>query len=188
MANLAAFIFLLKDLCSTHGLLSLGKFWSPGMPSLLHCQSAQLSGGQPLFTVACWHTQHHTTTSSASSHCSCWHVRFKPSPTTALPKFSPIGAMATSGDFTPSGLSTNTPVTSFSITSGEDIFQDNIALFVTPQECEIHAILGYCLAPTGVCGVPKTQLHTERKAAKNAKAELIEDKKSPLQLVRLSPS
>jgi hypothetical protein len=113
MANLAAFIFLLRYLCSAHGLLSLGKFWSPGTPSSLHSWSAQLSRGQSLFTAACWHTQHHTTASPASSHCSRWHVRFKPSPMTALPEFSPIRATATIGDVTPSGRSTDTPITSF---------------------------------------------------------------------------
>jgi hypothetical protein len=39
--------------------------------------------------------------------------------------------MAMSGDFTPSGHSTDTPITSSIITSGEDIFQDDIPLLVT---------------------------------------------------------
>jgi hypothetical protein len=132
MANLAAFIFLLRYLCSAHGLLSLGEFGSPGVPSSLHSWSAQLSGGRPLFTAACWHTQHHTTDSPAGSDCSRRHLRFKPFPTTALPKFSPIGAMAMSGDVNPYGGSTDTPVTSLRITSGEDIFQANIALLFAP--------------------------------------------------------
>jgi hypothetical protein len=56
MANLAAFSVLLMYLCSAHGLLSLGNFWSPGTPPLSHSQSAQLSGGRPIFTTVCWHT------------------------------------------------------------------------------------------------------------------------------------
>jgi hypothetical protein len=85
--------------------------------------------------------------------------------------------MATSGDVTPSGRSTYTPVTSFRIISGEDIFQANIALLFAPQEGTSYATLGLCLAPAGVCGVSKTQLHAERKAAKNEKSESDEDKK-----------
>jgi hypothetical protein len=96
--------------------------------------------------------------------------------------------MATSSDFTPSGRLTNTPVTSFSITSSENIFQDEIALLFTPQERKIQAIPGSCLAPAGICGVSKTQLQAKRKAAKNAKAELVKDNKLPLQLVRPSLS
>jgi hypothetical protein len=191
MANLAAFIFLLRYLCSAHGLLSLGKFWSPGTPSSLHSRSAQLSGARPLFTSACWHTQHHSTAPSASPHCSQQHVGFKPSPTMPvanLPEFSPIRATARSGDFTPSGRSTDTPVFSFSITSGEYIFQNNIALLITPQEYKIHAIFGSHLAPAGVCSITKTQTQAKRKAAKNAKAESVKDKKLPLQLVRPSLS
>ncbi len=125
----------------------------------------------------CFHTQHQTTALPASSCCSQWHVHFKPSPTTALPEFSPIEATAMSGDVTPSGRSTNTPIISFSITSGEDIFQANIALLFAPQEGASHAILGLCLAPAGVCGVSKTQLHAKRKTAKNVKSESDEDKK-----------
>jgi hypothetical protein len=94
---------------------------------------------------------------------------------TALPEFSPIGATATSGDVTPYGRLTDTPVTSFRITSKEDIFQANIALLFAPQEGASHAILGLCLALAGVCGVSKTQLLAERKAVKNAKSELDED-------------
>jgi hypothetical protein len=111
------------------------------------------------------------------------HVRFKPSPTmhtTAFPKFSPIGATATSGDFPPSSRSTDTPVFSFSITSGEDIFQDNIALLVTPQKHKFHAIFGSHLAPPGICGITKTQPQAKQKAAKNAKAESVEDKKNAI--------
>ena len=64
--------------------------------------------------------------------CSQQHVHFKPLSTTALPYFSPIGAMAMSGDVNPYGGSTDTPVTSLRITSGEDIFQANIALLFAP--------------------------------------------------------
>jgi hypothetical protein len=81
------------------------------------------------------------------------------------------------GDFTPPSRSTHTSVFCFSITSGEDIFQDNIALLITPQERKIHAIFGSRLALASVCCVTKTQPQTKRKAAKNAKAELVEDKK-----------
>ncbi len=177
MAILAVFPVLLLYICSAHVLFSWCIFWSPGTPLSLHSWSAQLSGGQTLFTTACWHTQHHTTASPASSHCSRWHVRFKPSPTNALPEFSPIGATATSGDVTLSCRSTDTPVTSFRITSKEDIFQANIALLFAPQEGASHAILGLCLAPAGVCGISKIQLLAKRKAAKNAKSESDEDKK-----------
>jgi hypothetical protein len=106
-----------------------------------------------------------------------WHIRFKPPPpyTIALLEYSPIGATATSDDFTPSGQSTDNPVFTFSITSGEDIFQDNIALLVAPQECKIHTIFCSCLAPAGVCGITKTQPQAKRKAAKKAKAKLVED-------------
>jgi hypothetical protein len=62
-------------------------------------------------------------------------------------------------------------------TSEEDIFQANIALLFTPQEGASHAILGLCLAPAGICGVSKTQHLAKRKAEKNAKSELDEDKK-----------
>jgi hypothetical protein len=116
MAILAVFPVLLLYICSAHVLLSWSNFQSPGTPLSLHSLLAQLSGGRPLFTAACWHTQHHTTASPASSHCSQQHIRFKPSPTNALPEFSPIGATATSGDVTLSGQLTDTPVTSFRIT------------------------------------------------------------------------
>jgi hypothetical protein len=69
---------------------------------------------------------------------------------------------------------TDTPVFCFSITSGEDIFQDDIALLITPQECDIHAIIGSQLAPTNVCGITKNQPQAKRKAAKNGKAESVE--------------
>jgi hypothetical protein len=189
MAILAVLSVLLIYICSAHVLLSWSYFWSPGTPLSLHSWSAQLNGGQPLFTAACWHTQHHTTTSPASSpHCSQRHVHFKPSPTTALAEFSPIGATATSSDVTPSGRLTDTPVTSFIITSKEDIFQANTALLFAPQKGASHAILGLCPAPAGVCGISKTQLLAKWKAAKNAKSESHEDKKSSLQLVRPSLS
>jgi hypothetical protein len=111
MAIPAVFSVLLLYICSAHVLLLWSNFRSLGIPSSLHSWSAQLSGGQSLFTAACWHTQHHTTASPTSSHCSQQHVHFKPSPTNALPEFSPIGATATSGDVTLSGRSTNTSVT-----------------------------------------------------------------------------
>jgi hypothetical protein len=158
------------------------------MPSSSHSWSAQLSGGQLLFIAACWHTQYHTTASPASSYCSQRHFRFKLFPTTALPKFSPIGATATIGDVTPSGRLTDIPLTSLRITSEEDIFQANIALLFAPQEGASHAILGLCLAPAGVCGISQTQLLAKRTAAKNAKCESDEDKNSPLQLIRPSLS
>ncbi len=126
MTNPAAFIFLLMYQCSAHGLLSLGNFWSPGMPLSSHSWWAQWSGGQPLSTTVCWHTQHHTTTSSASSHCSQQHVRFKPSitmPTIAFLDLSSTKAMAKSGDLTPSGRLTATFVTSFSTNSGKFFFR-----------------------------------------------------------------
>jgi hypothetical protein len=152
MANPAAFIFLLMYLCSTHGLLSLGNFWSPVTPLSSHSWSAQLSGGQPLFTAARWHTQHHTTTSSASLHHSQGHVRFKPSltlPTTALLDISPTRATAKSSNLTPSGRLTATSITSFSTNSSKDIFQDNFALLTTLQEGGVHASLGPHPACTG---------------------------------------
>jgi hypothetical protein len=40
-----------------------------------------------------------------------------------------------------------------------------------------HAILSLCLAPAGVCGISKIQLHAKWKAAKNAKSDSDEDKK-----------
>jgi hypothetical protein len=97
-------------------------------------------------------------------------------PTTALLEFSPIWAMVTSNDFTPYGQPTDTPVTSFSITSGKDIFQENIALLVTPQDHEIHAIFGSLLAPAGACGITNIQPQAKQKAVKNTKAKLVEDK------------
>jgi hypothetical protein len=96
---------------------------------------------------------------------------------TALPDFSPIGATATSGDLTPPSQSIDTPVFHFSITSGEDIFQDNIALLDTPQEHEIHTIFGSCLALASVCGIIKTQPQAKQKAAKNIKAKSVKDQK-----------
>jgi hypothetical protein len=177
MAILVVFSVLLMYICSAHVLLSWSNFWSSGTPLSLHSQLAQLSGGQPLFTTACWHTQHHTTSSPASSHCSQWHIHFKPSPTNALPEFSPIGATAMSGDVTLSSRSTDTSVNSFRITSEEDIFQANIFLLFAPQEGASHAILGICLAPAGICGVTKTQLLAKQKAAKNVKSKSDEGKK-----------
>jgi hypothetical protein len=93
------------------------------------------------------------------------------------PWFSPIGATSTSGNFTPSGRSTATSITSFSTNSGEDIFQDDFALLTTPQKREIHTTLGSRPALAGFHGAPKTQLHAKQKAAKNAKAKLVKDKK-----------
>jgi hypothetical protein len=93
-----------------------------------------------------------------------------------------------SGDVTPSGWLTGTPITSFKVTSREDIFQTNISLLFTRQEGASHTILDLCLAPAGVCSISKTQLHAKQKAVKNAEAELDEDKNSPLQLVRPSLS
>ncbi len=92
--------------------------------------------------------------------------------TTALPGFSPIGATAFSGDFIPSGQSTNTSVFSFSITSSEDIFQDNIALLVTPQECKIHAIFGSRLAPAGICGVTKNPALSRAEGSKEDEGQV----------------
>ncbi len=180
MANPAAFIFLLMYLCSAHGTLSSGNFWIPSMPLSSHSWSAQLYGGQPLFTAACWHTQHHTTTSSVSSHCSRWHVHFKASltmPTATFLDLSPTGAMAKSGNLTHSGQSTATSITSFSTNSGKVIFQDDFTLLVTLQERKIHAPPRPCPAPAGVCSATKTQLQANRTATKDAKARAVEDKK-----------
>jgi hypothetical protein len=60
-----------------------------------------------------------------------------------------------SSDFTPFGRSIDTPVTSFSITSGEDIFQDEIPLLFPPQERKIHAIPGSHLAAPSQVEGPK---------------------------------
>jgi hypothetical protein len=93
--------------------------------------------------------------------------------------------MVTSGDLTPSGRSAGTPVFSFRITGGEDIFQDNIALLITPQKFKIQAIFGTCLAPASICGITKTQPQAKWKAAKNAKAELVEDKKLAIEACKV---
>jgi hypothetical protein len=85
--------------------------------------------------------------------------------------------MAMSGDVTLSSWLAKTPVTSFSITSEEDIFQANIALLFVSQEGTKHAILGLCLASAGICSISKIQLLAKRKAAKNAKFESDKDKK-----------
>ncbi len=77
----------------------------------------QLSGDQPLFTTACWHTQNHTTASPAYTHRSEQHVHFKlpiTMPTTAFLYLSPTRAMAKSGKLTTSGCLTATSITSFS--------------------------------------------------------------------------
>jgi hypothetical protein len=78
MANLAAFIFLLRCLCSAHGLLCWGNFWSPGMLLSSHSWSAQLSGGQPLFTAACWHTNNQSNTTTACQHVPKKYICKKP--------------------------------------------------------------------------------------------------------------
>jgi hypothetical protein len=52
-------------------------------------------------------------------------------PMTAFLDLSPTRAMAKSGNLTLSGNSTATSVTSFSINSGDDIFQDDYALLAT---------------------------------------------------------
>ncbi len=78
MANLAAFSVLLMYLCSTHGLLSLGNFQSPGTPLSSHSWSAQLSGGQPLFTAACWHTNNQSNTTTTCRHVPKKHIHKKP--------------------------------------------------------------------------------------------------------------
>ncbi len=106
---------------------------------------------------------------------------------TALPEFSPVRFMATSSDFTPLGWSTDTLVFSFSISSGENIFQDNITLLIIPQEHKIHAIFGSCLVSPGICGVTKTQPQAKRKAAKNPKAKLVEDKKIAVAALKAKP-
>jgi hypothetical protein len=79
MANLAAcFSVLLMYLCSAHGLLSLGNFWSPGTPSSSYSQAAQLSGGRPFFTTACWHTNNQSNTTTACQHVPKKHICKKP--------------------------------------------------------------------------------------------------------------
>jgi hypothetical protein len=78
MANLAAFIFLLRYLCSAYGLLSSGNFWSPGMLSSSHSRSAQLSGGQPLSTAACWHTNNQSNITTEHQHVLKKHICKKP--------------------------------------------------------------------------------------------------------------
>jgi hypothetical protein len=85
--------------------------------------------------------------------------------------------MAKSGIIFPSGQSTATSITSLSTNSIEDIFQDNFALLATLQECKIHAPPGPCPACAGVCCTTKTQLQAEQKAAKDAMAKAIEERK-----------
>ncbi len=68
-----------KPTPSTHGLLlSLGNFWSPGMPLPSHSRSAQLSGGGPPFTAACWHTNNQSNTPTVRQHIPKKHIRKKP--------------------------------------------------------------------------------------------------------------
>jgi hypothetical protein len=98
-------------------------------------------------------------------------------PTTTLSNLSSTRATAKSGDLTPSGRLTATSVTSFSTNSIKDIFQDNIALLGTLQECKIQTPSSPHPACAGVCGTTKTQIHTERKAVKDAKAKVVEDGK-----------
>jgi hypothetical protein len=86
--------------------------------------------------------------------------------------------MAKSGDLTPSGRSTATSITSFSINSVKDIFQDNFALLATLQERKIHAPPGPYPARAGVRSATKTQLQAKRTATKDAKAKAVEDKKN----------
>jgi hypothetical protein len=78
MANLVAFSVLLMYLCSDHGLLSSGNFQSPGMPLPSHSWSAQLSGGRPLFTAVCWHTNNQSNTTTACRHVPKKHICKKP--------------------------------------------------------------------------------------------------------------
>jgi hypothetical protein len=108
-------------------------------------------------------------------------------PMTAFLYQSPTGAMAKSGDLTPSGQSTATSVTSISTNRCNDIFQDDIVLLATLQECKIHSPPGPHLAWAGVCGNTKTQLQAKRNAAKDAKAKTVEDKKKLLHLLRPRP-
>jgi hypothetical protein len=108
--------------------------------------------------------------------------------TTTLLDLSPIRAMAKSGKLTTSGRLTATSVTSFSTNSGEGILQDNYALLATLQEREIHAPPSPRPARAGARSATKTQLQAERKAAKDARANAVEDKKLSPQLVRPRPS
>jgi hypothetical protein len=78
MANPAAFSVLLMFICSAHILLSWSNFWSSGTLSSSHSRMAQLSGGQPLFTAACLHTNNQSNTTTARRHVPRKHIHKKP--------------------------------------------------------------------------------------------------------------
>jgi hypothetical protein len=59
-------------------LSRLQDFWSPGMPWPSHIWSAQLSGGRPLFTAACWHTNNQSNTTTVRQHIPKKHILKKP--------------------------------------------------------------------------------------------------------------
>jgi hypothetical protein len=78
MANPAAFPVPLMYIFYNHVLLSWGNFWSPGALSSSHSWLAQLSGGQPCFTAACWHTNNQSNTTTACQHVPKMHIHKKP--------------------------------------------------------------------------------------------------------------
>jgi hypothetical protein len=48
------------------------------MPLPSHSWLAQLSGGRPLFTTACWHTNNQSNTTTTRQHIPKKHIRKKP--------------------------------------------------------------------------------------------------------------
>ncbi len=78
MANPAVFSVLLMYICSAHVLFSWGNFWSPSTLLSSHSWLAQLSGGQPLFTAASWHTNNQSNTTTVRQHVLKKHIHKKP--------------------------------------------------------------------------------------------------------------
>ncbi len=180
MADLAAFKFLLVYLLSASGFPTEGYPGSSGMPSSSHSRPVQLSGDwSPTFTVF-WHTQQHTTASTACIHCSQRHIHLKPlatMPTTTILELSPALATAKKGEISVSGHSTATSVTSFTTTSNNVISKEDRTLLTMLQEHAIHAPPGPHPTHTGTRSITIALRHAERKALKETKLKAVEEKK-----------